>query len=245
MRLHSLDPGQAGPSEIRRVASVRFGLRHAAMPRSRGNAVNGQCRAGTITRMPGCSRATVVLACGHRRARHADVATQGFRVTISPSGRGIDMSADDPAPAYFVREHRRLDEPFRAHLLGTAGGDLGGAQQHLHRWRQALTRHIDIEETRLLPHVPGDARWAPRVYRLEHERITRLADAYMSKLDAAAAHPTRDERSRREIVLALLDAVHALQHLLEHHHQREEMALAKELPPELQEAAWQRDGDQG
>ena len=39
-------------------------------------------------------------------------------------------------------------------------------------------------------------------------------------------------------MLALLDAAHALRHLIENHHQREEMALAHELPAALQQAAW-------
>jgi hypothetical protein len=36
----------------------------------------------------------------------------------------------------------------------------------------------------------------------------------------------------------LLDAAHALRHVLEHHHEREHTALAHELPLEVQEAAW-------
>jgi len=39
-------------------------------------------------------------------------------------------------------------------------------------------------------------------------------------------------------VLLLLDAAHALRHVLEHHHEREEMALAHELPLDVQQAAW-------
>ena len=46
----------------------------------------------------------------------------------------------------------------------------------------------------------------------------------------------------REAALNLLDAAHSLRHLLEHHHQREEMALALELPESLQQAAWRRRG---
>ncbi|WHZ18073.1 MAG: hypothetical protein OJF55_000222 [Rhodanobacteraceae bacterium] len=139
---------------------------------------------------------------------------------------------------HFEREHRRLDAQLHRHLLDVAGGDFSRARLRLRRWREALTRHIDIEENRLLPHVPGDARWAARVYRLEHERIAQLADAYAARLDVVAGHPPRSERSRREAILLLLDAVHPLRHLLEHHHQREETALAKELPDALQEAAW-------
>lgn len=141
-------------------------------------------------------------------------------------------------PDYFGQEHRRLDAQLHCHLLDVVGGDFRRARQRLRHWRQALARHIDVEEIQLLPHVREDARWPARVYHLEHVRIALLADAYAARLAAAAEYPPRSERSRREVTLLLLDAIHPLRHLLEHHHQREEMALARELPAPLQAAAW-------
>lgn len=159
-----------------------------------------------------------------------------------PADSGMSGSATSPtaqhALPYFEREHRRLVTQFHEHLLNVAGGSFILARQHVQRWRRALGRHIQIEDTRLLPHVPAGARWSARLYRLEHARITALADAYVARVEAVSEHPPRDERSKRETILALLDAAHALRHLLEHHHQREEMALAMELPVALQEAAW-------
>lgn len=142
------------------------------------------------------------------------------------------------APPWFEREHRRLDREFHEHLLAVVGGSFILARQHVQRWRRGLARHIAIEDTRLLPHMPDGARWSARLYRLEHARITALTDAYAARVDAVSENPPRDQRSTRETILSLLDAAHALRHLLEHHHQREEMALAIELPPALQEAAW-------
>ena len=46
------------------------------------------------------------------------------------------------------------------------------------------------------------------------------------------------KQARRAAVLGLLDAAHALRHVLEHHHEREHQALAHELPESLQAAAW-------
>lgn len=143
-----------------------------------------------------------------------------------------------PASGLFEREHRRIDALLQSHLLAVVGADFAAAQARLARWQRALARHIEIENTRLLPHVPADARWAARVYRLEHERIELLAGEYAARVAAVAARAPRAERTRRLAVLALLDAAHALRHLLEHHHQREEMALAHELPLALQQAAW-------
>jgi len=141
-------------------------------------------------------------------------------------------------PGHFEREHGRLEAQLHAHLLEVVAGDFARARQLLAPWRAALARHIEVEETRLLPHVPPDARWQARVYRLEHERIALLADEYAARVAAMARQVFPDERTQREAALKLLDAAHALRHLLEHHHQREEMALAQELPDALQQAAW-------
>ena len=140
---------------------------------------------------------------------------------------------DTASTAYFEHEHRRMDALLHAHLLDVVAADFPRALQHLQRWRRALTRHITIENRQLLPQVPANARWPARMYLLEHERIELLADEYATRMGA---------RTRGEAVLTLLDAAHALRHLLEHHHQREEIALAQELPPALQQAAWRRRG---
>ena len=146
------------------------------------------------------------------------------------------------SPAYFERQHEWLDAQLHAHLLDVAGADFGAALQRLQRWRQHLDRHIEIENTRLLPHVPEGARWAARVYLLEHERIALLADEYLERVQAVVRHPPQDEQARRRAVLMLLDAAHALRHVLEHHHEREHVALAHELPLDLQRAAWEGEG---
>lgn len=138
----------------------------------------------------------------------------------------------------FEREHQRIDALLQAHLLDVVGGDFKSARRRLARWRLALARHIEIEQTHLLPHLPEGARWGARVYRLEHERITLLADEYAERVQAAAAHAPQGRQARRQAVLNLLDAAHALRHLLEHHHRREEMALAQELLAALQAKAW-------
>lgn len=143
-----------------------------------------------------------------------------------------------PSPGHFERQHERLDALLHAHLLDVAGVDFASALRHLQQWHGGLQEHITIENTRLLPHVPEGARWAARVYLLEHERIALLAEEYLERVQAVVQHPPQDEPARRRAVLMLLDAAHALRHVLEHHHEREHSALAHELPQDLQEAAW-------
>lgn len=146
--------------------------------------------------------------------------------------------SDTPAPLHFERQHERLDALLHAHLLAVAGADFAHALQHLQQWHAGLLEHIAIENTRLLPHVPEGARWAARVYLLEHERIALLAEEYIARVQAVVRHPPPDEATQRRTVLMLIDAAHALRHVLEHHHEREHSALALELPQDLQEAAW-------
>lgn len=148
------------------------------------------------------------------------------------------MPAKPHSVASFELEHQRLDAQLRAHLLQLIAGDFGRAEESLLVWRQALDRHIAIEEGRLLPHVPANARWAAEVYKLEHERINLLADAYAARMRAVAARLPEAGDATHATALALIDAVHALRHVLEHHHQREETALARELPDALQREAW-------
>ena len=144
-----------------------------------------------------------------------------------------------PTPAsLFEREHQRLDAQLHAHLLDVVGGDFAQALARLEQWRRGLAEHIHTENTQLLPHVPAGARWGARVYLVEHERIALLADEYLDKVRAAAARPVGGGQARREAILALVDAAHALRHVLEHHHEREHTALAHELPTALQQAAW-------
>ena len=143
-----------------------------------------------------------------------------------------------PAPGHFERQHERLDALLLAHLLDVAGADFVSALQHLQQWHRSLQAHIAIENSRLLPRVPEGARWAARVYLLEHERIALLAEEYIARVQAVARQAPPDETARRRAVLMLLDAAHALRHVLEHHHEREHTALAHELPEDVQEAAW-------
>lgn len=96
---------------------------------------------------------------------------------------------------------------------------------------------MQIEEEQLFPSIPPDARWNARLYRLEHERIRVLSTEYAGLLARVAAASPQTEQTRCAVVLALLDCAHPLRHLLQHHHEREEMALANELPAELQDRA--------
>ena len=145
----------------------------------------------------------------------------------------------NPSPAFFEHQHERLEALLHAALMDIVGADFDAALTRLQRWRADLAQHIEIENTQLLPHLPEGARWGARMYLLEHDRIALLADEYLEKLQSVALQPPQDELARRGTVLMLIDAAHALRHVLEHHHEREHQGLAQELPLALQAEAWQ------
>lgn len=139
---------------------------------------------------------------------------------------------------HFEAQHAHIEALLTDHLLEVVGGDFAQAQRLFAQWHGALQTHIHIENTALLPHVPTSARWAATVYLREHERIALLAEEYAQRLQLVLNHPPRDALAQRRASLYLLDAIHALRHVIEHHHERENTALAHELPLELQQQVW-------
>lgn len=140
-------------------------------------------------------------------------------------------AAVDLRPAdWFEREHHRLNQRLQLHLLEIVGGHFASAQRTFDHWWEKLVLHMQTEEEQLFPRIPPDARWNARLYCLEHERIRLLATEYADLLARAAEKPPRTKQGRCVVVLALLDRAHPLRHLIQHHNEREETALAKELP---------------
>lgn len=139
---------------------------------------------------------------------------------------------------HFEAQHAHIEALLADHLLEVVGGDFAQAQRLFAQWHGALQTHIHIENTALLPHVSTSARWAAKVYLREHERIALLAEEYAQRLQQVLHHPPRDALAQRRASLYLLDAIHALRHVIEHHHERENTALAHELPLELQQQVW-------
>lgn len=86
--------------------------------------------------------------------------------------------------------------------------------------------------------MPAGARWAARVYLLEHERIALLADEYEQRVQAVTAHPPQDELARRHAVLRLLDAARTCAMCWSTTTRARNRPAAQELPLELQQAAW-------
>ena len=84
--------------------------------------------------------------------------------------------------------------------------------------------HIAAEESDLIPRLGASARWSARVYLAEHTKLAAMTEEWRARLARLPAHIVEPERR-----LALLDASLPLQHLLEHHFEREEKGLFVEI----------------
>lgn len=135
----------------------------------------------------------------------------------------------------FERAHRRLAELLLRHRIALVERDGTRAAACFGTWRTALARHIQLEETFLLPWLDKSARWAPRVYLAEHRKVERLADALAGPVGAISGKSVDPER-----ILDLLEREMPLQHLAAHHHEREEMDLLPVCRRRMSSAAVRR-----
>lgn len=124
-------------------------------------------------------------------------------------------------------EHALLVRLFARHQEALVNRSWARAARLLENYGKHLQCHIAIEERILLPQcdrLQAPPRWEAKVYRAEHRRIESL----LAKNCARLVHARRRGMTATALI-ALLDEEKTLKHLLEHHHEREEMALFVEL----------------
>ena len=99
------------------------------------------------------------------------------------------------------------------------------------RFAALLDAHLFAEESELLPRLAAlpAPRWAPALYLAEHAKLRQLCARYTKTLAGAEARTPATAALRRRQALDLIDALHPLRHVLEHHQQREEQGLLAEL----------------
>ncbi len=125
--------------------------------------------------------------------------------------------------AALTDEHARMLALVQQGRLALLDGD-GAAARAVHDTLATLhAHHAEQEERDVLPRLGEGARWPVKVYAAEHDKLAQLATALRARLADVPAHI--DDRALR---LALIDAHHPLQHLMEHHFAREEQGLFDE-----------------
>lgn len=123
---------------------------------------------------------------------------------------------DDDLPA----QHVAMLAAMQRMRLGLLAGDVTEARAARDVLQGLHAAHIAIEETELIPQLPAAARWPAKVYLAEHAKLAAMLGEWR---DTLARQPARLDQPEQR--LALLDASLLMQHLLEHHFEREEKGL--------------------
>ena len=127
------------------------------------------------------------------------------------------------------REHAAMLLTLHAACSAVITGELATARIRLDALDRLQARHIRYEEQVLLPRLPRHPRWTAAVYLAEHRKLESLLQRIRAQWHTLP--PRLDDPAQR---LAVLDALHPLRHVLEHHFEREEQALfdeTREAPP--------------
>lgn len=130
--------------------------------------------------------------------------------------------------ALVSRYHRHMNELILLHQEALLLQQTDLAERFLALFRAMISAHIDAENTWLLPRLDAlaQARWPALLYRKEHDKILDMltnVDAKMRLLEGKTA------QDYRRTVLALLDYERAFKNVIEHHEEREEVAMLREL----------------
>lgn len=123
-----------------------------------------------------------------------------------------------------VGEHARILALMVELRVALVRGDAEAARAMFDELAALHQEHAELERTRLFPALPRAARWPLRTYEAEHDKLEQQLQALRERLRAAPAR-LRSPRQRLE----LADATLPLQHLLEHHFEREHKGLFVEV----------------
>ncbi len=108
--------------------------------------------------------------------------------------------------------------------LAMLAGDIASARAARDALHALQAEHIAAEESDFIPMLDASARWSAKVYLAEHAKLAAMSEEWRARLARLPAHIAEPERR-----LTLLDASLPLQHLLEHHFEREEKGLFAEI----------------
>lgn len=140
----------------------------------------------------------------------------------------------DPIDA-FQQEHVALRKMFALHQEALVMRAWARAAHLLEHYRKRLRRHIRLEERYLLPYCPAEktrGQWPAGVYVAEHRRAEELLDKAVARLALA-----RRRGVKPAALIALLDQEKTLKNLIEHHDDREGLALFKWARAAMPDAA--------
>ncbi|MGB1799542.1 MAG: hypothetical protein ACPHLK_01790 [Gammaproteobacteria bacterium] len=135
------------------------------------------------------------------------------------------------------KQHLELRELFARHQEMLLQGQIEETKVWLEHYSVCQKAHIQIEENYLLPEfvkIKRTTKWDSAVYEKEHAKILKIYQSVVEDLEWLSEQKM-DESEKRRKIIALLDKEKTLKGLNEHHEEREEEAMLKELDEQLEE----------
>jgi hemerythrin-like domain-containing protein len=141
------------------------------------------------------------------------------------------MSENAGLTEVFIQCHRDLDDFFLLHQEAVLLGRLDAAIQSLNCFIELHDLHMGVEDQKLIPGLCelGDrGRWPAALYVAEHNKVRELIGKIEDNLLSLSKGQLSGKDFRREII-TFLDTEKTLKGLCEHHQEREEAGLLREL----------------
>ena len=137
------------------------------------------------------------------------------------------------------QQHLELRELFMRHQEALLQLDFDEALRWLTHFSDCQRSHIQLEERYLFPlfdKIERQSQWDVSLYEKEHSKIEKFLQDSLADVNWLSEQTLSDSDLRRNII-ALLDKQKTLKGLNEHHEDREETAMLKELEEQLDEQA--------
>ena len=134
------------------------------------------------------------------------------------------------------KQHLDLRELFIQHQEFLLQGQFDEALTCLNHYDMCHQAHAKLEERYLFPEfakIERQSRWDVSLYEKEHEKITSLFENISEDLNWLSEQQLTESQTRRNII-ALLDREKTFKGLTEHHEEREEDAMLKEMDEQLE-----------
>ncbi len=135
------------------------------------------------------------------------------------------------------QQHLELRELFTRHQEALLQGELHEALAWLENYDILQKAHMQIEENYLFPkfaNIDHNSNWDVSLYQKEHDKIRHLYTSILNELTRLSEQQQNESQRRRDII-ELLDKQKKFKGLNEHHAEREEEAMLKELEEQLEQ----------
>jgi len=135
------------------------------------------------------------------------------------------------------QQHLELRELFIRHQEMLLERQLEEAKIWLEHFNVCQKTHMEIEEKYLFPEfakIERSSKWDVSLYQKEHDKIKQLFENIVNDLEWLSQQELNESQLRRNII-ALIDKEKTLKGLNEHHEEREEEALLKELDEKMEQ----------